>query len=110
MCDDSKPYNQEIELDTPDNWLHDRYLNVPIDTLFAKTERAVREHHGVCWANDEHGMAIVGIAHDDKGESYFVMKNSWGDKGPDKGLVYVSFKDFKKDTRTLIMTRKAYGF
>ena len=109
MCDDSKPYNQEIELNTPDNWLHDRYLNVPIDTLFAKTERAVREHHGVCWANDEHGMAIVGIGHDDKGESYFVMKNSWGDKDPDKGLVYVSFKDFKKDTRTLIMTRKAYS-
>ena len=82
---------------------------MPIDTLFAKTEKAVREHHGVCWTNDDHAMAIVGIAHDDQGENYFVMKNSWGDKKPYKGLVYVSFKDFKKDTRTLVMTKKAYS-
>ena len=109
MCNDSQPYFQETELDTPDNWLYDRYLNVPIDTLFAKTEKAVREHHGVCWTNDDHAMAIVGIAHDDQGENYFVMKNSWGDKKPYKGLVYVSFKDFKKDTRTLVMTKKAYS-
>lgn len=109
MCDSRQPYDQEIVLDTPDNWLHDRYLNVPIDTLLTKTERAVREHHGVCWANDSHGMAIVGIAHDDTGEPYFVMKNSWGDKKPNKGLVYVSFKKFKKDTRTLVMTKKAYS-
>ena len=108
MCDDSKPYNQEIELDTPDNWLHDRYLNVPIDTLFAKTERAVREHHGVCWANDEHGMAIVGIAHDDKGEKYFIMKNSWGTNRPHKGLDYLSFDNFRKKTPAVEMTKECY--
>ena len=110
MCDPRQPYDQEIVLDTPDNWLHDRYLNVPIDTLLTKTERAVREHHGVCWADDSHGMAIVGIAHDDQGEPFFVMKNSWGTDRPHKGLDYVSFSDFKRNTRTLIMTKKAYGF
>lgn len=109
MCDSSKPYGQEMVFDTPDNWLKDRYLNVPIDTLFAKTERAVREHHGVCWADDSHAMAIVGIAHGDKGEPYFIMKNSWGTKQPHEGLVYVSFEDFKQKTCTLVMTKEAYS-
>lgn len=108
MCDDSKPYYQETELDVHDNWLHDRYLNVPIDSLLEKTERAVRQHHGVCWTNKAHGMAIVGIAHDEEGEKYFVMKNSWGTEGPYKGLEYVSFDDFKDQTRSLVMTKEAY--
>lgn len=109
MCDDSKPYFQETELDVRDNWLHDRYLNVPIDSLLEKTERAVRQHHGVCWTNKAHGMAIVGIAHDEEGEKYFVMKNSWGTESPYKGLEYVSFDDFKDQTRTLVMTKEAYS-
>ena len=53
-------------------------------------------------------MAIVGIAHDEEGGKYFVMKNSWGTEGPYKGLEYVSFDDFKDQTRTLVMTKEAY--
>ena len=109
MCDDDKPYYAELELDSPDNWLHDRYLNIPMDSLFAKTERAVRQHHGVCWSDEGHGMAIVGIAHDDEGKKYFIMKNSWGTDGPYKGLEYVTFDYFKKHTTSIVMTKKAYG-
>ena len=108
MCDDSKPYYQESELEVEDNWLHDRYLNIPMDSLFAKTERAVRQHHGVCWEDEGHGMAIVGIAHDDQGEKYFIMKNSWGTKRPHGGLEYISFKHFKKHTIAVEMTKEAY--
>jgi bleomycin hydrolase len=53
-------------------------------------------------------MAIVGIAHDEEGGKYFIMKNSWGTDGPYKGLEYVSFDDFKDQTRTLVMTKEAY--
>ena len=109
MSDDSKPYYQEFELEMEDNWLHDRYLNIPMDSLFAKTERAVRQHHGVCWEDKGHGMAIVGIAHDDKGEKYFIMKNSWGTKRPHGGLEYISYKDFKKNTIAVEMTKEAYN-
>ena len=109
MSDDSKPYYQEFELEMEDNWLHDRYLNIPMDSLFAKTERAVRQHHGVCWEDKGHAMAIVGIAHDDKGEKYFIMKNSWGSDRPHKGLDYLSFKQFKKRTVAVEMTREAAG-
>ena len=109
MCDPDKPYDEESELEAPDNWLHDRYLNIPMDTMIAKTERAVRAHHGVCWEDDEHGMAIVGIAHDDKGEKYFIMKNSWGTDRPHGGLDYISFGDFRKKTVAVEMTKEAYG-
>ena len=109
MSDDSKPYYQESELEVPDNWLHDRYLNLPMDSLFVKTERAVRARHGVCWEDKGHAMAIVGIAHDDKGEKYFIMKNSWGSDRPHKGLDYLSFKQFKKRTVAVEMTREAAG-
>ena len=107
-CDDDKPYYEEQELDTPDNWTHERYLNIPIDSLIAKTEQAVKAHHGVCWEDRNHAMAIVGLAHDEEGERYFVMKNSWGSQRPYGGLEYVSFDYFKTNTIAVEMPKTAY--
>lgn len=39
---------------------------------------------------DDHGMVIYGIAKDQTGKEYFMMKNSWGEYGPYKGHWYVS--------------------
>ncbi len=108
-CDDSKPYYQHSELEMPDNWTHERYLNIPIDTLMAKTERAVRLHHGVCWEDKHHAMAIVGIAHDENGEKYFIMKNSWGDRGRYHGLEYYPMERFHDETIAVEMTNDAYN-
>ena len=105
---DKESYYQTVAIDEPDNWLHDRFYNVPIDTLLAKTERAVRHHHGICWESKAHAMAIVGIAHDDGGQKYFIMKNSWGTDGPYKGLDYLSFDDFRSKTLAVEMTKEAY--
>ena len=101
-----EPYYKEVDIDEPDNWLHDRFYNIPMDTLLAKTERAVRQHHGVCWESKRHAMAIVGIAHTDKGEKYFIMKNSWGTDGPHQGLDYLSFRQFRKQTLAVELPRK----
>ena len=87
----------------PDNWLHDRFLNIPIDSLLAKTEQAVRQHHGVCWESKSHAMAIVGIARNAQGEPFFIMKNSWGTDRPNGGLEYLSFRDFKRQTLAVEM-------
>jgi len=108
MSNSSLPYYQEAELEVPDNWTHERYLNIPMDSLLAKTERAVRNHHGVCWEDENHGMAIVGLAHDEDGERYFIMKNSWGDKGPYGGLEYYPVERFKNETVAVEMTNDAY--
>lgn len=100
---DREPYYKKVDIDQPANWLHDRFYNIPMDTLLTKTEQAVREHHGVCWESKEHAMAIVGIAHDDSGEPFFIMKNSWGTEDPYKGLTYLSFEDFRDQTLAIEM-------
>ena len=120
-CDDY-PYGDMVELELPDNWEHNRFLNLPADSLLAVTERAIRTSHGVCWEGDtsEHGfrwqqgvattfwwngsttddhcMAIVGIARDEHGSRYFVMKNSWGTGNRYGGLMYMSFDYFLRKT------------
>ena len=108
-ANDDEPYYQNVDIDLPDNWMHDRFYNIPIDSLLAKTERAVRQHHGVCWESKGHAMAIVGIAHDEDGYPYFIMKNSWGTDRAYKGLDYLSFRRFRKETLAVEMTKEAYG-
>ena len=104
-----EPYGRELVIDLPDNWLHNRFYNIPMDSLLAKTERAVRGHHGVCWESKGHAMAIVDIAHDDHDRKYFIMKNSWGTDLPYKGLDYLSFEDFRRQTLAVEMPRSAYS-
>jgi len=54
-------------------------------------------------------LAIVGMACDDKGRQYFIMKNSWGTNRPHQGLDYLSFAYFRKNTLAVVMTRNAYA-
>ena len=79
-----------------------------MDTLLLKTERAVRQHHGVCWESRGHAMAIVGLARDAQQNRYFIMKNSWGNSDRDHGLVYMTYERFRKETLAVEMTREAY--
>ncbi len=46
------PFGSRFALEMPDNFDRDQCLNVPIDTLMERMERAVREHRGVCWEGD----------------------------------------------------------
>ena len=39
---------------------------------------------------DDHGMQIYGIAKDQNGKEYFMVKNSWGTSGKYKGIWYAS--------------------
>ena len=39
---------------------------------------------------DDHGMVIYGIAKDQTGKKFYMVKNSWGEAGRYKGLWYVS--------------------
>ena len=39
---------------------------------------------------DDHGMVIYGIAKDQTGKEYFMVKNSWGESGKYKGIWYAS--------------------
>lgn len=59
---------------------------------------------------DDHMMHIIGIAHDEKGKLYFVMKNSYGDTGSQKGLLYMSQAYFKAKTIAIMLNRKCLDF
>lgn len=39
---------------------------------------------------DDHGMHIVGLAEDQNGKEYYIVKNSWGEKNDYKGYIYVT--------------------
>ncbi len=56
---------------------------------------------------DDHGMQIYGIVQDQKGNPFFMVKNSWGETGPYKGLWYASFPFVKYKTMSIVLNKKA---
>lgn len=54
---------------------------------------------------DDHGMHIVGIAKDQNGKEYYIVKNSWGLTNDYKGYMYMT-KEFMKYKATDIMVHK----
>ena len=107
-CFPDSPYNKKIVVPVPDNWEQNQLLNLPMDTLRHHVDRALRQRHPVCWESRGHAMCIVGMAHDEAGRPYYVMKNSWGPKGPHGGLVYMSVRKMWKDMIALYLTKEAF--
>lgn len=54
---------------------------------------------------DDHGMHIVGIAKDQNGKEYYIVKNSWGLSNDHEGYLYMT-KTFMKLKATDIMLHK----
>ena len=122
------PFNERFPLEVPDNYFHDTFLNVPLDTMMQRIERSLYGGHPVCWegdvsergfsfgrgfavlddesgkvtqeqrqeaferhkTTDDHCMEIIGLAHDEAGNKYFLCKNSWGTNNPYRGFMYLS--------------------
>ena len=56
---------------------------------------------------DDHLMQITGLAKDNKGNEYFIVKNSWGQVGPYKGYIYVSMPYFVINTISVLLNKDA---
>jgi len=56
---------------------------------------------------DDHLMQITGVAKDENGKEYFIVKNSWGEVGPYKGYIYVSIPYFAINTISVVVNKKA---
>jgi bleomycin hydrolase len=55
---------------------------------------------------DDHGMEIVGIAHDQKGTKFYIVKNSWGTEGHIyDGFFYASEAFVKYKTMDLMVNK-----
>lgn len=56
---------------------------------------------------DDHGMHIVGLAKDQNGKEYYLVKNSWGASNDYKGYLYVSKAYVQYKTTGLLVNKKA---
>lgn len=56
---------------------------------------------------DDHGMVIVGTAHDQWGNKFYKVKNSWGETGKYKGFFYVSEPYVRYKTMNIMVNRAA---
>ncbi len=54
---------------------------------------------------DDHCMEMVGIAHDKKGEKFYILKNSWGKNNPYGGFVFLSEEYVKMKTIAIILPK-----
>ena len=56
---------------------------------------------------DDHGMHIFGLAKDQNGTKYFMVKNSWGETGKYKGIWYASETFVKFKTLNIVVHKDA---
>ena len=56
---------------------------------------------------DDHGMLIYGLAKDQTGKEYFLVKNSWGLSGKYKGIWYASKAFVKYKTMNILVHKDA---
>lgn len=56
---------------------------------------------------DDHGMQIVGMADDQNGNSYYLVKNSWGTENDLKGFFYCSTPYFLYKTTSITVNKRA---
>ncbi len=54
---------------------------------------------------DDHGMQITGLAKDQNGREYYIVKNSWGASNDYQGYLYVT-KNFVKYKTTAFLLHK----
>ncbi len=56
---------------------------------------------------DDHGMVIYGLAKDASGKEYFMVKNSWGEYGPYKGMFYATKAFVAYKTMNILIHKNA---
>lgn len=56
---------------------------------------------------DDHGMVIFGLAKDQNGKEYFMMKNSWGDYNKYHGKAYISKAYMAYKTMNIVINKNA---
>ena len=56
---------------------------------------------------DDHGMHIYGLAQDQNGSKYFMVKNSWGETGEYKGIWYASDAFVRYKTLNIVVHKDA---
>ena len=56
---------------------------------------------------DDHGMHIYGVAKDQNGKEYYMVKNSWGESGDYKGIWYMTKAFIAANTMDFLINKNA---
>lgn len=56
---------------------------------------------------DDHGMHIFGVARENNGDIFYMVKNSWGETGDYKGIWFVSETFLKYKTMNIVVHKNA---
>lgn len=86
-------------------------LRTKVDQGPLKEKAITQEMRQVSYDNyettDDHGMQIYGIAKDQNGTKYYMVKNSWGEAGKYKGFWYASEAFVKYKTMSIMIHKDA---
>ncbi|MFA7116466.1 MAG: C1 family peptidase [Bacteroidales bacterium] len=82
------------------------YLSMPCPELTI-TQEMRQEAYDRQETTDDHGMQIYGIAKDQNGTKYYLVKNSWNTAGKYKGIWYVSEAFVEYKTMNFIVNKNA---
>ena len=79
-------------------------VNVPEITA---TQELRQERFDNWELTDDHGMLIYGVAKDQNGKEYYMVKNSWGETGDYKGVWYMTKTFIAANTMDFLVNKKA---
>ena len=79
-------------------------VNVPEVT---PTQKQRQERFDDWELTDDHGMLIYGVAKDQKGKEYYMVKNSWADTGDYHGIWYMTKNFIAANTMDFLVNKNA---
>ena len=79
-------------------------VNVPEVTV---TQEMRQERFDNWELTDDHGMLIYGVAKDQNGKEYYMVKNSWGETGDYKGTWYMTKTFIAANTMDFLINKNA---
>jgi len=79
-------------------------VNVP---EIEPTQKMRQERYDDWELTDDHGMLIYGIAKDQNGKEYYMVKNSWGETGDYKGIWYMTKNFIIANTMDFMVNKNA---
>ena len=71
------------------------------------TQENRQSHFEDLSTTDDHLMQIIGTGKDQNGGKYYIIKNSWGEIGPENGFIYMSEAYFKMKTIAILLNKSA---
>jgi len=112
---DSKKTQQSLQGSDMARWLKmttDKKRNI-IDSLgctvpeIVPTQEMRQERFDNWELTDDHGMLIYGVAKDQNGKEYYMVKNSWGETGDYKGTWYMTKAFIAANTMDFLINKNA---